>query len=229
MSRKVKPRVIADVREEASGVPRLLRSLGLDVVVERLEAADYVVSEEIAVERKTVGDFANSIFDGRLFEQARSLKTLFAKPFIVVEGSHIHVRRRFRNLNVYLGALASLTVDYGVQVVSTLNVGETASLIACLARRVYKVKPSKPVTVKLPKTPGGLAPQVKTLVTLPGVGVTVAMRLLDHFGSLESIFNASASELSRVQGLGWSRALAIRRFLTEKTGCRDAKPGSTLD
>lgn len=210
-----KPRIIVDVREESTGIVKLLKKEEVEPIIERLEVADYVLSEEVAVERKGVDDFVNSIFDGRLFEQIKVLRSSFSKPLLVVEGDPRIIGRRVRNLRIYFGALSSLTIDYGVSIVQTADIDETAILLACLAKRIYRVKPSRPVTVRLPKIRSSLPPQIATLATLPGVGVTLAKKLLDHFGSLEAIFNASAVELSRVDGIGWSKALAIRSYITE--------------
>jgi DNA excision repair protein ERCC-4 len=210
-----KPRVIVDVREEPTGVIGLLRGEDVEPVLEKLEVADYILSEEIAVERKNVEDFVNSIFDGRLFNQVKDLRSSFSRPLLIVEGDPRRVSRRVRNLRIYFGALSSLILDYGVNIVQTMDISETAILIASLAKRIHRVKPSKPVTVKHPRIPSSLPHQIATLATLPGVGVTIARRLLDRFGSLESVFNASAVELSRVDGVGWSRALAIKNYITE--------------
>lgn len=212
-----KPRIIVDVREEPTGVVGLLRKEDVEPILEKLEVADYILSEEVAVERKDVEDFVNSIFDGRLFDQIKDLRSSFSRPLLVVEGDPRKIGRRVRNIRIYFGALSSLILDYGVNIVQTMDISETAILIACLAKRMHRVKPSRPVTVKHPRIPSSLPPQIATLATLPGVGVTIARRLLDRFGSLESIFNASAIELSRVDGVGWSKALAIKNYITEDT------------
>lgn len=216
----LKPRIIVDAREEPTGIVKLLKKEDVEPVIEKLEVADYVLSDEVAVERKDVEDFINSIFDGRLFDQVRNLKSSFDTSIIVVEGDPRSIYRRVRNVRIYFGALSSLILDYGVSIVQTAGIGETATLLACLAKRISRAKPSKPVTVRVPKPPSSLPPQIATLATLPGVGVTLAKRLLDHFGSLGSVFNASAVELSRVDGIGWSKALAIKSYITEDVRSR---------
>jgi DNA excision repair protein ERCC-4 len=153
-----KPRVIVDVREEPTGVVGLLRGEDVEPVLEKLEVADYILSEEIAIERKNVEDFVNSIFDGRLFNQVKDLRSSFSRPLLIVEGDPRRVSRRVRNLRIYFGALSSLILDYGVNIVQTMDISETAILIASLAKRIHRVKPSKPVTVKHPRIPSSLPP-----------------------------------------------------------------------
>jgi len=64
-------RVVADDRERASGVVEALRVMeGVEVVGERLTLGDNLVDDRPLFERKTAVDFANSLVDGRLFQQA---------------------------------------------------------------------------------------------------------------------------------------------------------------
>ena len=44
-----------------------------DVRMGRLATGDYLIDDEVLVERKTVADFAASLVDGRLFPQAARL------------------------------------------------------------------------------------------------------------------------------------------------------------
>lgn len=55
---------------EPDYIAALLVQLGVDVERKTITPGDYVLSSDCAVERKTVDDFINSMFSGRLFEQA---------------------------------------------------------------------------------------------------------------------------------------------------------------
>ena len=52
---------------------------------------------------------------------------------------------------------------------------------------------------------------------LPGVGEKLAIRMLEKFGSPLRVFNASLSELAKVEGLGEARAKKIRKMLETKS------------
>jgi len=67
-------KLIVDSRETTSGMMELLTAGGAQVVVEELACADYILTEGMAVERKTAEDFAASIMDRRLFLQIAMLK-----------------------------------------------------------------------------------------------------------------------------------------------------------
>ena len=66
--------IVCDDREERSGVVAALRlRADVRVTVRRLAFGDYLVGGRVLVERKTLGDFALSLVDGRLFRQAVAL------------------------------------------------------------------------------------------------------------------------------------------------------------
>lgn len=64
-----KPRIIVDMREFQSSLPSLLSAAGMEVHPHTLPVADYVISPEQAVERKSLSDLISSFNSGRLFSQ----------------------------------------------------------------------------------------------------------------------------------------------------------------
>lgn len=80
-------RVIIDNREKASGVPDILRNLGAMINYDALSVGDYIISPECAIERKSANDFINSIFSGRVFDQASRLSQAYKFPVLLVEGN----------------------------------------------------------------------------------------------------------------------------------------------
>ena len=77
--------VFADYREKE--VIEHLKKLDLIVNDMDLEVGDFVLSDNrVVIERKTHSDFISSIIDGRLFEQAKTMKENFTNPIIIIEG-----------------------------------------------------------------------------------------------------------------------------------------------
>ena len=70
-------RIIVDERERKSGIPDLLKSVGLNLEMKTLPIGDYIVAPETVVERKTISDLVSSIFDGRLFDQSSPRADVF--------------------------------------------------------------------------------------------------------------------------------------------------------
>ncbi len=60
-----------DTREFNSNVVKELSRKGLVVESQQLDIGDYILSDRLAVERKEVKDFLQSLMDGRLFLSSR--------------------------------------------------------------------------------------------------------------------------------------------------------------
>ena len=203
-------RVYVDVRERGSGVPEALARMGVAVIYEQLGVGDYVVSDRVAVERKTVPDLAQSLFDGRLFDQARRLAEHYEVPIIIVEGRVEELERVTGRARQALQALAALSVDLGVRVLWSRGPGDTAAIIRTLACREREA--GRPVVVhRKPRLDKLWMQQLYVVQSLPGVGPRLAERLLEKFGTIEAICRASVVELERV--LGYERARRLYRVL----------------
>ena len=55
-----KLRIIVDEREKKSGIPELLKAVGMKVELKTLAIGDYIVAPETVVERKSIQDFVSS-------------------------------------------------------------------------------------------------------------------------------------------------------------------------
>ncbi len=221
-------RVYADEREKRSGVPEILhKKYGIIVTYKNLPVADYVVSDRVGIERKSVSDFLKSLADGRLFDQAKRLKEAFAKPFIIVEGKWDYVARAERTSKAASSALASLVYDFGIGVIYALTKEDTARVIRFLAEREQGER-KRYVPVKAqgkPPLSDVRQWQLFLVQCLPGVGPKLAERLLERFGSVRAVFNASVVELSKVEGMGLNKAQEIVKILTAPWKIRKDKQG----
>lgn len=223
-------RVYVDVREERSPVPGLLRSLGVQVIVKQLPMGDYLVSDSIVVERKAGWDFARSLFDGRLFEQASRLASHYDRVYIIVEGRLVPGRYRGRERSLY-AAVAALESEYGVRVLNSHDPQGTAYLIESLARLSSRGGGQRVVIHKKPRLSSVEEWQLYILQAFPGIGRKTAEKILERFGSLERFFTASKAEISKVEGLGDRRAEEIKRILVSPYRRRqgEGKPRSLED
>ena len=209
-------RVVADERERASGVPEELSKLNVRVYFSKLSVGDYVLSPEVAVERKSIPDLISSVYDSRIFIQASRIASAYAKPYLLIEGDSKEVERLTRNLKSYYGAIASVTLAYGLRVLFTANKTETAVAISELLRNVR----ARPVPHQMSETPPrskSFSQQQAYLVSsLPGVGRKLAERLLRKYGTPRRVMSLTQGELSLTPGIGWKRAERIKRLLDEE-------------
>lgn len=217
------PRVVADERERQSGVPDKLSKLDVRVYYAQLAVGDYVVNPEIAAERKTIGDFVSSVYDGRLFAQASSLSSSYRKPYIIVEGDVSKVASMVKNLASYYGAIASVTLAYDLRLVHTAGPEETAQALAALVKN-SRARPLPPGLLQPPpKSKDEAQQQLYFVSALPGVGVKLAKRMLGRYGTPRRVVALTESQFAMIPGVGAKRASRIARVLdTKYSGYRQA-------
>ena len=79
------PRVVVDVREFRSSLPSLIHGRSNIVVPCMLTVADYVLTPDICIERKSVKDLISSFKNGRLFNQAETMLQHYKYPMLLIE------------------------------------------------------------------------------------------------------------------------------------------------
>ena len=126
--------VSIDHREGKSALAARLRQEGLTVEVINLPVGDIRISDRILIERKTSRDFVDSLLDGRLLDQATRLVGAAPRAMLILEGSDLFQHRAVSGQAI-MGALATLTLDYGLPVVTSSDTAETARFVAVSARR----------------------------------------------------------------------------------------------
>lgn len=209
-----KPVVYADSREGNSKVIRHLTEMEMDVKVRPMAVGDYQVSDDVAIERKTAKDFVDSIMDKRLFKQATELREEFKNPLIILEGDDFY--NGFINPNAVRGSIASIALDFGISIIPTRNAQDTAAMIKRIAiREQTGEKPH--IQTRTDKKPVNMWEQQLFIVeSLPNIGPVNAKKLLEHFGTVSKIINASENELMEVEGIGKKTAKNIRKVVDSR-------------
>ena len=194
-------KIIVDHREYRSNVVKNLVIKGILVEPQQLNTGDYVLSSRIGVERKNVDDFLNSLINGKLFKQISQLRNAYSRPVLILEGENLLTKRNI-NHNAIFGSLASISVDFGIPILMTKNEIETADLLNVIANREQK-QDKKHVSVRGDKNQMSIKERQQFLVEgLPNVSAVIARRLLNYFGSIKDIANATEEELTQVPGIG---------------------------
>lgn len=202
-------KIYADVREKNSDIIRILKE-NAQVELRQLPVGDYILSDRVCVERKTVDDFLQSIIDSRLITQAKELSQNFDAPILMLEGDSmkIYVQRDIHP-NAIRGMMSSLAIDFGVSIIPTQNSEDTARTLYVIAKREQEDE-RRTVSLRGERKPFTLAERQQFIVeSLPNVSAILARRLLKHFGSVQDIMNASEKELMEVEGVGKKRADGI--------------------
>jgi Fanconi anemia group M protein len=211
-SKKTNVKIIVDHRESRSPVMRFLSQKDIIVEPQQLDVGDYIISSRIGVERKTVDDFLNSLIEGKLFVQMKNLRTTYSRPLLLVEGDGLLTKRNISH-NAIFGSFVSIIVDFGIPIISTHTPQETADFLAVMAHREQK-EGDKAIAIRGEKTAKTISEHQQFLVEgLPNISAVLAQRLLQHFGSIRSLANASEDDLCQIQGIGKNIAADILKIL----------------
>ena len=193
-------RVYADYREKNSGIPSLIKEKGAIVILDNLSVGDYVISDEIAIERKSVEDLVNSVFDKRFFDQLSRLSEAYPRSFILIEGDTEKIRRitsRWRAIN---SALVSAIVDFDLRVLYSNDRTETAEIIYKIAERSTQENKRSISLHEKPKFENIKDMQLYVIEAFPQIGRKLAEKLLEKFGNIEKICTASVIDLEKALG-----------------------------
>lgn len=211
-SKKVNVKIIIDHRESRSLVMRFLSQKDLTVEPQQLQVGDYIISSRIGIERKTVDDFLTSLIDGKLFIQMKNLRATYSRPLLIVEGDGLLTKRNISH-NAIFGSIVSIIVDFGIPIVTTRTPKETADFLFVMTQREQK-EGDRAVALRGQKTARTISEQQQFLIEgLPNVSGILAQRLLQHFGSIRSLANATEDDLCQVNGIGKNIALDILKIL----------------
>lgn len=196
-------RVYVDSREAQSGVPDLLRQMGVTVIQKQLSVGDYVVAEDVGIERKTASDFVSSLIDKRLFDQASRLSSSYSLPLMIIEGDLYSQMFRLNSINSLPNSMVSLALDYGIRIILTTDKSSTASSIVKIAEKTDSVDGKSHRSITLHDKPKFQSQDdmVKyVLESFPNIGEVTAEKLLSKFPDLISIFNADLPTLVNIVG-----------------------------
>ncbi|WP_054857551.1 ERCC4 domain-containing protein [Vulcanisaeta sp. JCM 16159] len=209
--------IIVDSREyeTAEEVVKWIKRLGCSVVPRKLDIGDYVLPNNVGIERKRAMDFISSIVDGRLFEQSKELLSAFDKAYVIVEGDLWRaLNRRDVHKHSVLGALSTL-VNIGVKVLYTPDEEGTAYVMKSLAEKMGS-KGIKALPVKRGETIRDA--QVQFLSSLPGIGPKRAEALLRTFGTPLDALNNLGQWTRRVDNINEGIVSLVRKILTTRYG-----------
>ena len=208
-------KIIADSRELRSPVVKELEKLDVDIQIETLPIADYILSDRVAIERKTIDDFWHSLIEERkLFGQLHDL-TQYEIPILIIEGYEAELFTS-RNVNPKAidGILNSIAL-MRIPIRYSVNYRGTAQIMASIAekeqsenKREFSFHGKRSYLSKNEQL-------IYIISAIPDVGPVNARNLLKYFGTIENISHAGISDLMCVDGIGEKTACAIRNTVTE--------------
>jgi Fanconi anemia group M protein len=198
------PTIIVDSRE-ANTAAKIVKGLierGVHVKTETLGKGDYILSDECAVERKTVHDFVYTLTRRYLFEQLFRLKDVYPKSLVLLEG-YLPIIYKFSHIqpSAIWGAMFTLAKN-GVAIVNTASYKETIDFLYVAARQEQVVEKRTPTVHAFKKCETLTDAQLYFVASLPSIGREKAVAILKSYQTpLNAIINVDDWSKT-VHGLG---------------------------
>ncbi len=198
-----KPKIIMDERERGE-IRTELSNLPLHLQIETLPVGDFILSNRHIVERKRGDDFVASIYDHRLFQQLRELKTACDSPLIILESPKRLFEREFIKKAPVYGAMVYINYKLKIPIVPSTDAKQTAQILMEYARAAQKVN-SIPFFESFnqisPVSHISREDQSFFLQGLVDTGIIKANRLLDVVQTPEFVFHAiKTSQIEYTRG-----------------------------
>ncbi|MEN7982423.1 MAG: ERCC4 domain-containing protein [Nanoarchaeota archaeon] len=225
-----KPKIIIDYREKNSLVVSSLIKLGFETELRELKVADYLVNDIAIERKTISDFYSSMInkrifnqieelkqYENRLiiiegFENRELYEDNFkfnsdirriaqkdAALQCLEEGYAKETRgcpRNGINANAIRGFLLSITLKHKIPVIFTKNSFDTAKFIEVLSK-----KKQKEASLNVTKKNLNKKEQMQFILeSFSGIGPKNAKKLLEEFGNLKNIFNASQEKLQRTMG-----------------------------
>lgn len=198
------PTIIVDSRE-ASSAAKIVKGLmerGVTVKTETLEKGDYILSDQCAVERKTVTDFVYTLTRRYLFEQLFRLKDAYPKSLVLLEG-YLPIIYKFSHIQpvAVWGAMFNLAKN-GIAMVNTTSYKETVDFLYVAAKQEQIVEKRTPTVHAFKKVDTLVDAQLYFVASLPNIGREKAVAVLKSYQTpLNALINVD-DWAKTVYGLG---------------------------
>ncbi|KAK4959228.1 DNA repair protein RAD16 [Elasticomyces elasticus] len=213
------PRVVVDVREFRSSLPSLLHGRNMVVIPCQLTVGDYIVTPEIAVERKSIKDLISSFSDGRLYNQAETMLQHYKSPMLLIEfdAQKAFTLEPFADLSSTIGTSSMVGSDLQsklvllclafpkLRIIWSSSPYQTAEIFEELKKKQDEPDPIRAVQIGLES---GEDPEGRTfnqtpqdmLRAVPGVTSKALQRLILKYENVLEVANAGDDELSALVG-----------------------------
>lgn len=207
--------IYVDNRETASSVVRTLSLYGVQIKLQNLEVADYIISKKVGVERKSTKDFSDSIKDGRFFKELKDLSQNFYRPILILEGENPIISSNLSENAIY-GAFFSVMINMGIYIYQTKDSRETAKTLYHLAKKEQSEKKQE-FKLRFEKAPLKISRLLEFIVAgVPGINYLRAKSLLSKFHKIKEIFNADIGDLMETPNIGKKLAQEIYKIANFK-------------
>jgi len=209
------PRIVVDHREFRSSLPSLLHARNLKIIPCTLTVGDYILSDSVCVERKSIKDLISSLRDGRLFSQAEAMLIYYKNPMLLVEFDQDKSfnLEPFMDLTANAGAnqtdlqskLVLLTLSFpNLKIIWSSSPYQTAEIFEELKKNQEEPDPIKAVKMGLmagDSNLGGISQTPLDMIrAIPGITDKNYNNLIYDVDNLQGLSNLHLDQLTNMIG-----------------------------
>ena len=212
-------KLVIDSRENSEFYNDVIKEcIKLNIMNEKqwLEIGDYVFND-VCFEAKSSIDFLQSVINRRLWNQLDNMDRHYEHCILIIHGSILEALqyKKYTQLNdpeqllrnKFYGALGKITLDTDVKLFWTEGPKKAAKILTTICKmRPMEREVIKPSLLKRITTDDL---RINMLGSIKGISETKAQMLIDEFGSLMEIGEATIEELSKLDGIGTTIAKRI--------------------
>lgn len=207
----IKFNIIVDTRELRSQLPFYLYKSNNHLTISTLKIGDYLLNENICIERKNILDLIASIKTGRLYIQARMFTYFYNQHYILIEFNsrpcfsdfYNHSHETFKNSLISKFCLFLMTFP-----TTKLLWSENSLFSVKLFRRLQKKELIPEINVEID-------PNLhEILLSIPGVNQFNINKIKKNFKNLKELVYSSQFEL--ISKLGEDNGTKIYNFFNSK-------------
>ncbi|XP_049624293.1 Fanconi anemia group M protein isoform X2 [Suncus etruscus] len=206
--------IFVDSREITSGsaVISSLRAIhGLHVEVCPLNGCDYIVSNRMAVERKSHSEISN-INNNKFIDQIQHLQSMFERICVIVEKDRDKTgdtSKMIRRTKSYDSLLTTL-IGAGIRILFSSCQEETADLL----KELSLVEQRKKVGIHVPTVMNSIkSDALQFYLSIPNISYITAINMCHQFSSVKKMINSSPQEISKYVQVTHQKAEDIYRYV----------------
>ncbi|KAM7164609.1 Fanconi anemia group M protein [Macrochelys suwanniensis] len=215
LERKASLCILVDSREISSG-SEIISSLkaihGVKVQVCSLGGCDYIVSNRMAVERRTQSELLNSMNRNKFIQRIQHLQSMFERICVIVEKDRTkagETSKLFQRTKYY-DAMLSALIRAGIRILFSSCQEESAHLLKDLAL----VEQRKNAAIHVPtEVKGAKQEALRFYLSIPNISYLAALNMCHGFDSVKKMVNSSPKDIATCAQVSQQKAEEIYRYI----------------
>lgn len=205
--------IVVDTRELRAELVFMLYKTGNKLLISTLLIGDYLLSEEICIERKNISDLISSFNSGRLYSQTVNLSHSYTNPFILIEFMSRPCLSDYCNIGTegFKNSLVSKLTIFLINFPTVRLIWSSSALFSVRAIRILQKKTPNAVSDQS----GDINPTLlEILLSIPGITQFNIKKVCSNFRNLKALIMSSSHTLVSV--LGDKNGIKVYDFFNQK-------------